>query len=90
MTPFLPHSGYIRWVCITPGNRLITASDPNLLRAWDLKPTLLPVDVITDYAKLLSGRRLNAGGVLLPLKLAELVELNRSLRVRAPQLFVTP
>jgi WD40 repeat protein len=87
VTPFLPHSGYIRWVCITPGNRLITASEPNLLRAWDLKPTPLPVDVIADYAKLLSGRRLNAGGVLLPIPAKELVALNQSLHARAPQLF---
>ena len=87
LTPFLPHSGYIRWVCITPGNRLITASDPNLLRAWDLKPTPLATEVIADYAKLLSGRRLNAGGVLLPIPAKELAELNRSLRTCAPQLF---
>ncbi len=87
VTPFLPHSGYIRWVCITPGNRLITASDPNLLRAWDLKPTPLASELITDYAKLLSSRRLSASGVLLPLKANELAELNRSLHVRAPQLF---
>ena len=90
VTPFLPHSGYIRWLCITPANRLITASDPNLLRAWDLKPTPLAVDVIADYAKLLSGRRLNASGVVLPLNAKELAELNRSLRARAPQLFATP
>jgi len=87
VTPFLPHLGYIRWVCITPGNRLITASDPNLLRAWDLKPTPLPADVVADYAKILSGRRLGAGGVLLPIPAKELAELAKSLRARALQLF---
>ena len=87
VTPRLPHSGYIRWVCITPSNRLISASDPNVLRAWDLKPTSLAADVIADYAKVLSGRRLNAGGVQLPLKSAELEQLYRSVRARAPQLF---
>ena len=87
ITPFLAHSGYIRWVCITPGNRLITASDPNLLRAWDLKPTPLAPDIIADYAKFLSGRRLSAGGVLLPIPAKELAELAQSLRLRAPQLF---
>jgi hypothetical protein len=74
-------------LCITPGNRLITASDPNLLRAWDLKPTALPANVIADYAKLLSGRRLNAGGVLLPIPAKDLAELAQSLHVRAPRLF---
>jgi WD40 repeat protein len=87
VTPLLRHSEYIRWACITPGNRLIIASDPNLLRAWDLKPTDLPVDVIADYAKFLSGRRLSASGVLLPVKASELAELSRSLRARAPMLF---
>jgi WD40 repeat protein len=87
VTPFLPHSSYIRWLCITPGSRLITASDPNLLRAWDLRPNLLAPDILTDYAKFLSGRRLNAGGVLLPIPAKELAELCRSLRARAPQLF---
>jgi len=58
-----------------------------LLRAWDLKPTLLSSDILADYAKLLSGRRLNAGGVLLPIPAKELAELNRSLHARAPQLF---
>ena len=87
ITPFLAHSGYILWVCITPGNRLITASDPNLLRAWDLKPTPLAPDIIADYAKFLSGRRLSAGGVLLPIPAKELAELAQSLRLRAPQLF---
>lgn len=87
VTPFLPHSDYIPWVCITSSNRLITASSTNLLRAWDLKPTALPVEVIADYAKLLSGRQLNAGGVLLPIPAKRLAELAQSLRARAPQLF---
>jgi WD40 repeat protein len=87
VTPALPHSGYIRWVCITPSNRLISASDPNLLRAWDLKPTPLAPDIIADYAKFLSGRRLSAGGLLLPIPAKELAKLAQSLRIRAPQLF---
>jgi hypothetical protein len=57
------------------------------LRAWDLIPNTLPAATIADYAKLLSGKKLSAGGVLLPLKADELVELVRSLRARAPELF---
>jgi WD40 repeat protein len=87
VTPSLHHAGYVRWVCITRENRLITASDPNLLRAWDLKPTTLDPNVVADYAKFLSGRRLSAGGVLLPIPGRELVDLERSLRARAPELF---
>ncbi len=87
VTPLLRHAGDVRWVCITAEGRLITASDPNLLSAWDLKPTTLPVDVIADYAKLLSGRRLSPSGAFLPLRAQELAELARSLRRKAPELF---
>jgi WD40 repeat protein len=87
VTPVFQHSGEIRWACITPDNRLITASEPNLLRAWDLIPTALAPDALVDYAKLLSGRRLNASGALIPLKSDELERLYRSLRARTPQLF---
>lgn len=87
VTPVLPHSGYVRLASLVANNRLVTLSLPNLMRAWDLNETPLPLDVLADYAKLVSGRRLNAQGVMLALKPDELAELSRSLRARAPQLF---
>jgi hypothetical protein len=72
---------------LVANNRLVTLSFPNLMRAWDLTETRLSADVIADYAKLVSGRRLNTAGVMLPLKPTELAELSRSLRIRAPELF---
>jgi WD40 repeat protein len=90
VTPLLKHSGYVRLASLVANNRLVTLSLPNLMRAWDLHETPLPLDVLSDYAKLLSGRRLNAQGVMLALKSQELAELSRSLRARAPQLFATP
>lgn len=87
VTPLLKHSGDIRFAFMTRSHRLITASHPDLLRAWDLKETSLPPDALADYAKLLSGRRLNVQGVQFPLRPEELAELDRSLRSRAPQLF---
>jgi WD40 repeat protein len=90
VTPLLEHSGDIGFMFMTRSNRLVTASDPDLLRAWDLKETSLPSGVLADYAKALSGRWLNASGVMLPLKPDELAELSRSLRARAPQLFAAP
>lgn len=83
----LKHSGDIQFAFMPNSQRLITASYPDLLRAWDLTESHLAVDVIADYAKLVSGRRLNDAGVMLPLKPTELAELSRSLRARAPQLF---
>jgi WD40 repeat protein len=87
VTPLLKHSGDVGFMFMTHSNRLITASQPDLLRAWDLNETALPRDVLADYAKLVSGRRLDAAGVMLHLKPNELAELSRSLRVRAPELF---
>ncbi len=71
----------------TANNRLLTLTLPDLLRAWDLTETRLTVDVIRDYARLVSGRQVNAAGVMAPLKAAKMVDLTRSLRARAPQLF---
>ncbi len=87
LTPVLQHNGPVRWACVTPGNRLITASGLNLLRAWDLKPTLLPAEAITDYVKLLSARRLSASGLMSGIPGPELAELHRSLLARHPELF---
>jgi WD40 repeat protein len=87
VTPLLKHSGDIRFAFMTRNQRLITASSPDRLRAWDLNQTPLPPEVLADYARLLSGRRFNAQGVLLPLKPTELAELSRSLHTHAPQLF---
>ena len=90
ITPLLPHKGSIRLATVTRSGRLFTLSDPDEVRAWDLAETRLPADVIGDYAKLASGRRLSANGVPLPLKAEELATLATSLRVRAPELFATP
>jgi WD40 repeat protein len=87
VTPLLAHEGEVKMSFMTTGDRLITASEPDLLRAWDLQETQLAPDVLTDYAKFLSGRYLSAAGVILELKPNELAELGRSLRQRAPQLF---
>ena len=87
VTPILPHDDYVWMARIVQGNRLVTLSLPDRLRAWDLTETKLPAEVIADYARLVSGRRFNTAGVAVPLNAFELAELSRSLRARAPQLF---
>ena len=92
LTPLFPHSGYIRWAAVTRNNRLVTISGTdikvaNLLQGWDLAPTHLPPDVLTDYAKLISGRAINASGVPLPIQAEEVAKFHHSLQTRAPQLF---
>jgi hypothetical protein len=89
VTPLIWSEGYVRLAAIV-GNRLITLSDPNVLQAWDLKATQLPVEIISDYARLLSGHRLNANGVSIALKPREQAALLQSLRLRAPELFAQP
>jgi hypothetical protein len=87
VTPLLKHNGYILAAQLAANNRLVTLSQPNILRAWDLKENNLPVDVLSDFAKLASGRNLNASGMMLSLKPQAQADLCRSLRQRAPQLF---
>jgi WD40 repeat protein/serine/threonine protein kinase len=87
ITPSLKHDGEVAFAFLTGSQRLITGSYPDLLRAWDLRETTLAPDVLADYVKLLSSRRLGIGGALLTLKTEERAELNRSLRTRAPGLF---
>jgi WD40 repeat protein len=71
---------------MTAANRLITVSSPDLLRAWDLKGTELPMELLQDYAQYLSGRRLHRN-FMLNLDVQEMAALDRSLRARAPHLF---
>ena len=87
VTPLLKHNGYVRLAHLAANNRLLTLTMPDLLRAWDLTETRLPADVIRDYTRLISGRQFNAAGLIVPLKPADMVNLTRSLRARAPQLF---
>jgi WD40 repeat protein len=87
VTPILPHSSYVVAANLVANNRLVTITGPGLIRAWDLNETRLSAAVLADYARLVSGRRLNASGVMLSLKPGELAELDRSLHERAPELF---
>jgi hypothetical protein len=87
VTPILEHAGYVRYALLGPTNRLITLSQPDLLSAWELNECDLPLDILTDYAKLLSGQYLNANGVMLALPPQELAAMCRALHSRAPQLF---
>jgi len=86
VTPALKHAGDVAFARMTGTDRLITASYPDLLRAWDLEESTLPPDVLAAYAKWLSGRRLTSAGTLLALRPEEWADLNQSLRASAPEL----
>jgi WD40 repeat protein len=87
VTPILKHDGYIRHAILGQHNRLITVSLPDHLRVWNLTATTLAADVVAEYAKLASGRRINKSGAVMPLEAASYLELCRSLQRRAPNLF---
>jgi WD40 repeat protein len=87
VTPKLRQESYVRFAGLLPNGRLLIATDPNTLQACDFAETRLAPDVLADYARLISGRRLSANGTLLPLKPDELAALRRSLAERALELF---
>ena len=87
VTPKLRQESYVRFAGLLPNGRLLIATDPNTIQTWALAETRLAPDVMADYARLVSGRRLSASGTMLPVKPEELAELCRSLRTRAPELF---
>lgn len=89
LTPRWLQDGDLWIVRVTAAGRLVVASG-DTIRSRKLQPKALPTDVVVDYAMLCAGRRLNAAGVMLPLKPDELVALLQSLRARAPLLFATP
>ena len=87
VTPKLRQESYVRFAGLLPNGRLLIATDPNTIRAWDFTETRLAPDALADYARLISSRRLSPGGTLLPIKPDELAALRRSLATRAPELF---
>ncbi len=82
LTPQFRHDGHVYVASLAANNRLVTVSAPNLLRAWDLEETKLPIEVLADFARLASGRTLNASGMMESLKTKEQADLCRSLRKR--------
>jgi WD40 repeat protein len=57
MTPLLQHAEEVAVGLMTAGNRLITASYPDLLRAWDFEESQLSAERVMEPAA--DGRGLN-------------------------------
>jgi hypothetical protein len=71
---------------IATGDELLALSWQKIVFAPTV-PTALPSSVLSDYCRLLSGKRLTAGGTAEAISAAELADLVRSLRARQPELF---
>jgi WD40 repeat protein len=86
VTPRWSQPGEIGILNLTTNGRLNAVRERQLC-AWELKPTTLPTESISQYAEVLAGRRLGTGGALLPISAQEQADLERSLRSRHPELF---
>ena len=87
VTPLLRHAGNVHAATITSRSRLVTASEPNRIQSWDLRPTELPAAAVAALAQLGAGRRLNPAGGMHTLAAPELAELCAVLRSNQPSLF---
>jgi WD40 repeat protein len=89
ITPLIRHREPLYYVSVSLQGRLITSTDNNIIRSWELSATKLPPQLILDHARVLSGRKLSAGGALIALGPSEYEELFRKVRKQAPALFET-
>ncbi|MDB6040180.1 MAG: repeat-like protein, partial [Verrucomicrobiales bacterium] len=79
LTPEIRHDGEIHAALHLSDNRVVTISDPDVIRAWALTPSTLPTTFLSAYAQVVSGRKLNDRGRGVPLAPAESAERMRVL-----------
>ncbi|MFO0806888.1 MAG: WD40 repeat domain-containing serine/threonine-protein kinase [Gemmataceae bacterium] len=76
VTPPLRHNGSVIRVAFSPdGRSLLTAQKDGSVYIWDIAPDGSPAAELADRARLLSGRRLDQQGTLVPLNANEEREL---------------
>ena len=68
LTPPLKHDGVVDCVALSPSGTIVaTGTWDGIVRVWNLAPTSLSVDDITERAMLISSRRIDAKGGLEPI-----------------------
>lgn len=83
--PF-PHLGEVQHMVVTPSKQLVTFSDPDQIRRWDLQDRRLPVAVFEQAATVLSARQPRAGTTPESLPLPRLLSGHARLQADAPHL----
>lgn len=88
VTPPLMHRDRVDHASFTQDGRILfTASADGTTRLWDFTPDARPIDDIAPLAQLLSGRRLDNTGSLVPVSATKLAENWDTLRQKYPQQF---
>ncbi|MCD6049416.1 MAG: repeat-containing protein [Verrucomicrobia bacterium] len=88
VTPPLLHRDRVDHASFTQDGRILfTASADGTTRLWDFTPDARPIDDIAPLAQLLSGRRLDNTGSLVPVSATRLAENWDTLRQKYPQQF---
>jgi hypothetical protein len=80
VTPEIRHEGFVRAALMVGSNRVVTVSEPGVIRAWDLKASELSVAFLTTYAQLISGKKITSSGREQPLTPGECFERMKDLR----------
>jgi WD40 repeat protein len=80
LTPEIRHEGFVRAALMVTSNRVLTVSEPGVVRAWDLTASELPVAFLSTYAQLLSGKKVTSSGREQPLTPGECFERMKELR----------
>jgi hypothetical protein len=78
----VPHAAFA-----PDGLRVVTASLDKTARLWDLAPDNRPAEDWLALVQLLSGRRVDASGALVPLTAEEFTQIWQKLHPRYPQEF---
>lgn len=88
VSPPLVHRDRVDHASFTQDGRILfTASADGTTRLWDFTPDARPIDDIAPLAQLLSGRRLDNTGSLVPVSATKLAENWETLRQKYPQQF---
>jgi WD40 repeat protein len=85
VTPPLRHRGPVTHAAFSSGDQIVTVSDDQSARLWDLSPDPRPVSDILGHILVLAGQRIDSTASLGPVESAALVRQWHDLRAKYPK-----